>query len=88
MSVVARPRICRRTYLEARARYELVSNLLVKRALTSSVTLQLDVLNVFDQLSAAGRTIVIITHEPEVGARAKRLIRLVDGVYTRDPVTR
>ena len=38
-----------------------------------------DVLEVFDALSRSGRTIVLITHEPEVGARAKRLIRLVDG---------
>ena len=43
-----------------------------------------DVLQVFDQLSAAGRTIVIITHEPDVGARAKRLIRLVDGRIVHD----
>jgi putative ABC transport system ATP-binding protein len=43
-----------------------------------------DVLQVFDDLSAAGRTIVIITHEDEVGARAKRLIRLVDGAIVTD----
>jgi putative ABC transport system ATP-binding protein len=43
-----------------------------------------DVLNVFDQLSASGRTIVLITHEPEVGDRAKRLIRLVDGQIVED----
>jgi putative ABC transport system ATP-binding protein len=43
-----------------------------------------DVLDVFDELSAAGRTIVLITHEPEVGARAKRLIRLVDGQVVED----
>ncbi|MGX6608144.1 ABC transporter ATP-binding protein [Micromonosporaceae bacterium Da 78-11] len=43
-----------------------------------------DVLTVFDQLSAAGRTIVLITHEPEVGDRAKRLIRLVDGRIVED----
>jgi putative ABC transport system ATP-binding protein len=43
-----------------------------------------DVLEVFDQLSAAGRTIVLITHEPEVGARTKRLIRLVDGQIVED----
>ncbi|GAB2603723.1 macrolide ABC transporter ATP-binding protein [Paractinoplanes abujensis] len=50
-----------------------------------------DVLTVFDQLNAAGRTIVLITHEPEVGDRAKRLIRLVDGSVVHDvrqaPVT-
>ncbi|WP_127503640.1 ABC transporter ATP-binding protein [Actinoplanes solisilvae] len=43
-----------------------------------------DVLQVFDRLSAAGRTIVLITHEPEVGARTKRLIRLVDGRIVHD----
>ncbi|MEV4350769.1 ABC transporter ATP-binding protein [Actinoplanes sp. NPDC049596] len=43
-----------------------------------------DVLTVFDQLSSAGRTIVLITHEPEVGDRAKRLIRLVDGDIVTD----
>ena len=43
-----------------------------------------DVLTVFDELSASGRTIVLITHEPEVGDRAKRLIRLVDGRVVED----
>jgi putative ABC transport system ATP-binding protein len=42
------------------------------------------VLEVFDQLSADGRTIVLITHEPEVGDRTKRLIRLVDGRIVTD----
>jgi putative ABC transport system ATP-binding protein len=43
-----------------------------------------DMLEVFDQLSAAGRTIVLITHEPEVGRRTKRLVRLVDGRIVED----
>jgi putative ABC transport system ATP-binding protein len=43
-----------------------------------------DLLNVFDDLSVSGRTIVLITHEPDVGARAKRLIRLVDGRIVDD----
>jgi putative ABC transport system ATP-binding protein len=43
-----------------------------------------DVLDVFDQLSASGRTIVLITHEPEVGDRTKRLVRLVDGQIVTD----
>ncbi|MFC7529899.1 ABC transporter ATP-binding protein [Actinoplanes sp. GCM10030250] len=51
-----------------------------------------EVLSVFDDLNAAGRTIVIITHEGEVGARADRLIRLFDGRVAgdsrQDPVGR
>ncbi|MEU4158223.1 ABC transporter ATP-binding protein [Actinoplanes sp. NPDC026670] len=43
-----------------------------------------DVLAVFDDLNAAGRTIVLITHEDEVGARADRLIKLFDGRVTCD----
>jgi putative ABC transport system ATP-binding protein len=43
-----------------------------------------DILDVFDQLSATGRTIVLITHEKEVGDRAGRLIRLVDGQVVTD----
>ncbi|MFI6164966.1 ABC transporter ATP-binding protein [Micromonospora haikouensis] len=43
-----------------------------------------DILAVFDQLNAAGRTIVLITHEPEVGDRARRLIRLLDGRVRSD----
>ncbi|AEV83219.1 macrolide ABC transporter ATP-binding protein [Actinoplanes sp. SE50] len=43
-----------------------------------------EVLHVFDEVNAAGRTIVLITHEEEVGARADRLIRLLDGRITAD----
>ncbi|BCJ60699.1 ABC transporter ATP-binding protein [Micromonospora endophytica] len=43
-----------------------------------------DILSVFDELNAAGRTIVLITHEPEVGARARRLIKLFDGQISSD----
>ena len=43
-----------------------------------------DLLGVLDELSADGRTIVLITHEPEVGARANRLVRLMDGQIVED----
>ncbi|BAL88833.1 putative ABC transporter ATP-binding protein [Actinoplanes missouriensis 431] len=43
-----------------------------------------EVLAVFDDLNAAGRTIVLITHENEVAARADRLIRLFDGHVVED----
>ncbi|MFC3495812.1 ABC transporter ATP-binding protein [Glycomyces rhizosphaerae] len=45
-----------------------------------------DVLDLLDLLHAAGRTIVLITHEDEVAARAGRLIRLRDGDIVEDTV--
>ena len=48
-----------------------------------------DVLALFDELHAAGRTIVLITHEDEVAARARRNLVIADGVVTLDrPVDR
>ncbi|MDR1189053.1 MAG: ABC transporter ATP-binding protein [Bifidobacteriaceae bacterium] len=38
-----------------------------------------DVLDVFEQLNNAGRTIVLITHESEVAERAHRTVRMRDG---------
>ncbi|KUL40774.1 ABC transporter ATP-binding protein [Actinoplanes awajinensis] len=43
-----------------------------------------EVLTVFDDLHAVGRTIVLITHEEEVGARADRLVKLFDGRVSSD----
>lgn len=43
-----------------------------------------DMLAIFDRLSAQRRTIVIITHEEEVAAHVKRVIRLVDGQVVDD----
>jgi putative ABC transport system ATP-binding protein len=43
-----------------------------------------DVLDIFAQLNTAGRTILLITHEQEVAARAKRVIVLADGRIASD----
>jgi putative ABC transport system ATP-binding protein len=39
-----------------------------------------DILSILDNLSAQGRTIVIITHEDNVGERAHRVVHVKDGV--------
>lgn len=44
----------------------------------------LEVLALFGQLNAAGRTVVVITHEPEVAEHAKRVIRMRDGEIVSD----
>ncbi|GLV52761.1 macrolide ABC transporter ATP-binding protein [Thermobispora bispora] len=43
-----------------------------------------EVMRIFDRLSASGRTIVLITHEPDIAAHAKRVIRLTDGRIVED----
>jgi putative ABC transport system ATP-binding protein len=42
------------------------------------------VLAIFSQLNATGRTVIVITHEADVAAHAKRVIRLRDGVILDD----
>ncbi|HUS59155.1 MAG TPA: ATP-binding cassette domain-containing protein, partial [Planctomycetota bacterium] len=37
------------------------------------------IMKLFESLNQSGRTIIIVTHDPLVAARAKRQIRLVDG---------
>jgi len=44
-----------------------------------------DVLGLFDELHDAGRTIVLITHEHDVAARAQRTIQIRDGQVWTEP---
>ena len=39
----------------------------------------LEILDLFDELHAEGKTILLVTHEPTIGARAQRTLRLRDG---------
>jgi len=43
-----------------------------------------DVLAIFARLNAEGRTVVLITHEPDVAEQAKRVISLSDGKVIED----
>ena len=43
-----------------------------------------EVLDLFESLNQGGKTIVMITHEDEVAERAKRVIRLRDGMIESD----
>lgn len=38
-----------------------------------------EVLDIFESLNKEGRTVILITHDPSVWARAKRIIKLFDG---------
>ncbi|MFM7042411.1 MAG: macrolide ABC transporter permease/ATP-binding protein MacB, partial [Planctomycetaceae bacterium] len=38
-----------------------------------------EIMDLLDALNRAGRTIVMVTHEPDIAARAKRVVRLRDG---------
>ena len=43
-----------------------------------------DVLRIFARLNEEGRTVVLITHEPDVAEQTKRIIRLSDGEIIED----
>jgi len=45
-----------------------------------------DIMDLFDQLNAAGNTLIMVTHEEEIALRAHRVIRLLDGKVLSDHV--
>ena len=42
------------------------------------------VLELFGEINASGTTIVIVTHDPKIGASTKRCIRILDGLIQSD----
>ena len=44
----------------------------------------IEVLSLLDELNAAGRTVVLITHEHDVAERAGRIVRMLDGLVLDD----
>lgn len=47
-----------------------------------------EILALFDQLNGEGRTIILVTHEDDVAERARRIVRLKDGMlHSDEPVS-
>ena len=44
----------------------------------------LEVMGIFDRLHGQGKTIILITHEDEIAAHARRVIRVRDGQIVDD----
>ena len=45
------------------------------------------ILDIFDRLHEAGKTVLMITHEPDVAKRAQRIVTLRDGLIQSDVAT-
>ncbi len=43
-----------------------------------------EIMGLLDELQAAGNTIIVVTHEPDIAAHTRRAIRLHDGVIASD----
>jgi putative ABC transport system ATP-binding protein len=43
-----------------------------------------EVVHILEQLNAQGITLLVVTHDPELGERARRCIHMVDGAITSD----
>jgi putative ABC transport system ATP-binding protein len=43
-----------------------------------------EILSIFQRLNDLGKTVVMVTHEPDVAAHCKRIVRMRDGVVARD----
>ncbi|MDP3689320.1 MAG: macrolide ABC transporter ATP-binding protein, partial [Sulfurimicrobium sp.] len=43
-----------------------------------------EVMNILEGLAASGVTLLLVTHDPEIGNRASRKLRMVDGRIVAD----
>jgi putative ABC transport system ATP-binding protein len=44
----------------------------------------MEIMNLFERLHAEGNTIIVVTHEPDIAARAHRVISIRDGMIEKD----
>ncbi len=47
-----------------------------------------EIMAIFEDFHAQGRTVILVTHEPDVALHARRLVRVVDGEIVEDRATR
>ncbi len=47
-----------------------------------------EIMKMFERLNAEGMTVVLVTHDPDVAARAQRIIRVRDGCVEREEVVK
>jgi len=45
-----------------------------------------EIIELIERMNRAGLTVVVVTHDPEVGQRARRILKLVDGRISSDGV--
>lgn len=45
-----------------------------------------DILQLFDELSDAGKTVILVTHDADIARRTRRVIEISDGLISRDTV--
>ena len=43
-----------------------------------------EIMELFDELNAAGNTLIVVTHEQDIAAHARRIVRLLDGTIVED----
>jgi len=42
-----------------------------------------EIMRIFEDLNRDGRTVIMITHDPEIAAHADRIVRVKDGVLAK-----